>query len=84
MEEGGCQESVKTCIGASSAQTFLNWGTPGDFDAGRVAAVLTLPSVWSDGSLVPDSVVGSLLLGPECTRVYLVQADGRTWGQGWC
>ena len=30
VEEEVARNPLRTCIGASSAQTFLSWGTPGD------------------------------------------------------
>ena len=50
---------VETALGHYSSRFFSEWSLPNDFDANVVSARMPdTPEVWSDGSLVLDSVTG--------------------------
>ena len=51
--------SVETALGRYSSGLVSEWSLPYDFDADKVSARMPdAPNVWSDGSMVLDSVTG--------------------------
>ena len=52
---------VETVVGQYSSGLVSEWSLPYDFDADEVSARMPdAPKVWSDGSLVLDSVTGGM------------------------
>ena len=50
---------VETSLGQYSSRLAFDWDLPDGFDAGEVSAhVPDSPDIWSDGSMVLDSVTG--------------------------
>ena len=81
-EEEVARNRLETCVGAFSAQTLLCWDPAHGVAADGVAGHMSqYPNVWSDGSLVLDSVSG---ISAALSGIYYRQAgaswDGRTWG----
>ena len=73
---------VETALGHYSSGLVAEWSLPYDFDAGEVCARMPdSPDVWSDGSMVLDSVTGVSAAG---AGTFAHQSEfcwgGRRWG----
>ena len=73
---------VGVALGRYSSGLVAEWSVPDGFDAGEVAARMPdAPEVWSDGSLVLDSVTGVSAAG---AGLFAHQSDhywsDRRWG----
>ena len=69
---------VETALGRYSSGLVSEWSPPYDFDADEVSArMLDAPKVWSDGSIVLDSVTGVSAAGAGMSaHVDRVQSGG--------
>ena len=72
---------VEVALGRYSSSLVAEWSLPDGFDADEVSARMPdAPEVWSDGSLVLDSVTVSLLLVLGCLLTSLNTAGGAVGG----
>ena len=73
---------VESALGGYSSGLCAEWGLPDGFDADEVAArMLDSPEIWSDGSLVLDSVTGISAAGAGLLLTSLITAGvARRWG----
>ena len=73
---------VETSLGQYSSRLVSDWTLPDGFDADEVSAHMPdSPDIWSDGSLVMDSVTGISAAGAGMFAHYSEACwSGRRWG----